>query len=101
MSLQTCPHCKQPAFSWRQKYMAAKWVLLTCPLCGGRSCSNPFLLAFFTMLYVWDVMLFGYLTYLTHILWYPLVLVVGWLILDYFSLFLPLSAMKPKSEASQ
>jgi len=71
---------------------------VTCSHCGGISCSNPFLLAFYTMLYVWDVMLFGYLTYLTHIVWYAAVMTVGWLILDYFSLFLPLSAMKRKTE---
>ena len=101
MSLQPCPHCKQPAFGWRDKYLSAKWLLLTCPHCGGTSCSYPFLLAFYTMLYVWDVLLFGFLTYLTHIVWYALVMVVGWLLLDYFSLFLPLSPIKRKTQSTQ
>lgn len=48
------------------------------------------------MLYVWDVMLFGYLTYLTGNLWYLLALIVIWIILDIFSIYLPLSALKAK-----
>ena len=50
------------------------------------------------MLYVWDLMLFGFLAYLDQNLWYLLVMVVVWIILDYFSLYLPLSAMKSKSK---
>ena len=50
------------------------------------------------MLYVWDVLLFGYLAYFDKNPWYILALVIGWLILDYFSFFLPLSAMKRKVE---
>lgn len=46
------------------------------------------------MLYVWDVMLFGYLFYLTGNWWYMLTLIIGWIILDIFSVYLPLSAMK-------
>lgn len=96
MATQPCPHCKEPAFTWWQKYIAAKWLLLHCTLCGGRSCSNPYILVIYTMLYVWDVMLFGFLAYLDRNLWYLLALVVGWIILDYFSLFFPLSALKSK-----
>ena len=44
-------------------------------------------------LYMWDVVLFGYLAYLDS-LWYLLAGLVGWLILDYFSLYIPLSAMR-------
>jgi hypothetical protein len=49
------------------------------------------------MLYVWDVMLFGYLFYLTRNWWYALTLAVGWIILDIFSVYLPVCAMKPKA----
>ncbi|MBN4079408.1 hypothetical protein JYT26_02080 [Beggiatoa alba] len=44
-------------------------------------------------LYTWDVVLFGYLAYIDS-LWYLLVLLVGWLILDYFSVYIPLSALR-------
>ena len=91
-----CPHCKEPAISWWDKYKAAKWSLITCSKCHGVSCSYPYLLVFYTMLYVWDVLLFGVLAYIQSA-WYLLVLVVLWVILDYFSLYLPLSAMKRKN----
>jgi len=96
MALLPCPHCKTPSISWWQKYLAAKWTLIHCKQCAGRACSLPYLLAFYTMLYVWDVMLFGYLTYLTGNLWYLLALIVIWIILDIFSIYLPLSALKAK-----
>ena len=53
------------------------------------------------MLYVWDVMLFGFLAYLDHNLWYLLALVIGWVILDYFSLYFPLSALKSKAATTK
>jgi hypothetical protein len=101
MGSQICPHCKQSTFGYWHKYLAAKWKLLTCPSCERVSCSFPFPLVFYTMLYVWDVLLFGYLTYFTGNTWYILALIVGWLILDYFSLFLPLSPLKRKGEQPQ
>ncbi|MEJ2181513.1 MAG: hypothetical protein P8Y28_14035 [Gammaproteobacteria bacterium] len=97
MSLQPCPHCKQETISWWQKYKAAKWALVYCNNCGKRSCSQPFILVFYTLLYTWDLMLFGYLFYLTNNWWYLLTLVIIWLILDIFSVYLPLSAMKSKT----
>jgi hypothetical protein len=100
MAAQPCPHCKQPTISWGQKYKAAKWLYVYCPKCKGKSCSHPFILVAYTMLYVWDVMLFGYLAYLDQNAWYLLVMVAGWVILDIFSLYLPLSAMKRTPETT-
>ncbi|HEY5604160.1 MAG TPA: hypothetical protein VIM41_13725 [Gammaproteobacteria bacterium] len=97
MSQLPCPHCKENGISWWQKYKAAKWAVISCSKCGKPSCSQPFILVFYTMLYVWDVMLFGYLFYLTGNGWYALALVVGWSLLDIFSIYLPVSAMRPKS----
>jgi hypothetical protein len=97
-TLLPCPHCKKPTISWWQKYKAAKWAFVYCSQCHGKSCSYPYLLVAYTMLYVWDVLLFGTLAYLDHNPWYLLVMVVFWLILDYFSLYLPLSAMKRGQE---
>ena len=91
-----CPHCKEATISWWQKYKAAKWAMLKCAKCHGRSCSHPFVLVAYTMLYVWDVMLFGYLFYLTKEIAYLITLIVLWIILDIFSLYLPLSALKSK-----
>ena len=100
MASQPCPHCKQATISWWQKYIAAKWVLIKCSACAGTACSNPYILVFYTMLYVWDVLLFGYVAYFKSDMTFILIMIVGWLILDYFSLFLPLSAMKRSAQPS-
>ena len=99
MSYLTCPHCKEQTISWWQKYKAAKWGLVYCAKCGKRSCSHPFILVAYTLAYTWDVMLFGYLYFLTKNVWYLVTLIVVWIILDIFSVYLPLSAMKSKSAA--
>ncbi|MCG6968838.1 MAG: hypothetical protein PVF34_03125 [Gammaproteobacteria bacterium] len=98
MSALPCPHCKKPTISWWQKYKAAKWALIYCRECHGKSCSYPYVLVAYTMLYVWDLMLFGALAYLDQNAWYILVMVVFWVILDIFSVYLPLSPMKSKSK---
>lgn len=90
-----CPHCYQKAFSWWDKYKTGKWALLHCSQCGGRVCAQPIVLSVLAFLYVWDVMLFGYLAYLDA-WWYLLVMTVIWLILDYFSFYIPLSALREK-----
>jgi hypothetical protein len=95
MASVPCPHCKQKTFTWWDKYRAGKWALLRCGQCGGRACAQPIVLAAIYFLYVWDVMLFGYLAYLDS-LWYLLAMVVGWLILDYFTWYIPLSALRMK-----
>ena len=100
MSQLPCPHCKENGITWWQKYKAAKWALIYCSLCGGKSCSHPFPLVFYTMLYVWDLMLFGYLFYVTHSPAYLITLIVVWALLDAFSVYLPLAAMKSKTAAS-
>lgn len=95
MATIPCPHCQEKTFSWWDKYLAGKWKLLHCPQCGGRVCAQPIVLAVLYFLYVWDVMLFGFLAYLDS-LWYLLVMVVGWLILDYFSVYVPLSPLRKR-----
>lgn len=70
--------------------------MLTCINCSGRVCGQPIVLAVLSFLYVWDLMLFGYLAYLDS-LWYLLVMVVVWLVLDYFSFYIPLAALRTKS----
>lgn len=93
-----CPHCEQKTFSWWDKYLLGKWALLSCRECGGRVSAQPIVLAALYFLYVWDVVLFGYLAYLDS-LWYLLVMVVGFLILDYFSVYVPLSPLRAKGAA--
>jgi hypothetical protein len=91
-----CPHCKNPTISIGKKYLAGKWLDVYCDECGGRSCSQPIILAVFYFLYVWDVMLFGYVAILKQSWFYLMVLIVGWIILDLFNFSVPLVAMKKK-----
>ena len=95
MSALPCPHCGQKTFSWWDKYRAGKWAMLHCPSCGGRVCAQPIVLAVMYFFYVWDVVLFAFLAYLDT-LWYLVVMLVAWLILDYFSLYVPLTALRAK-----
>lgn len=90
-----CPHCGEKSFSWWDKYRTGKWALLHCTTCDGRVCAQPFVLAALYFFYVWDVVLFGYLAYLDS-LWYLLVMLVGWLILDFFSVYIPLTALRAR-----
>lgn len=94
-----CPHCNAKTFSWWDKYRTGKWAILHCRECGGRVCAQPLVLAALYFFYVWDVVLFGYLAYLDS-LWYLAVMVAGWLILDYFSVYVPLTALRAKSSSA-
>jgi len=101
MASISCPHCGEKTFSWWDKYLTGKWGLLHCRQCRGRVCAQPIVLALLYFLYVWDVVLFGFLAYLDS-LWYLLVMAAGWLILDYFSIYVPLTALRAKpSHADQ
>lgn len=94
-----CPHCKQPAFTRWDKYLAAKWKILTCPHCERRVVSQPVVLACFYLLYLADVIDLSLIAYLAHNLWYVVAMVVVWVILDLFSLYLPLAALRAASAA--
>lgn len=75
-------------------------MVLKCHECGGRVCAQPFVLAALYFLYVWDVVLFGYLAYLDSN-WYLAVMLAGWLILDYFAIYIPLTPLQAKPESSK
>ncbi len=99
MPMFECPHCNQSTVTLKQKLLAGKWVDIICLVCGGRSCVYPALLAVLYFFYTWDVMLFGYLTVHEMSVLYLGVMMGGWLLLELFSLSLPLVRMKPKSPA--
>jgi hypothetical protein len=99
MASIACPHCGEKTFSWWDKYLSGKWAMLHCSQCGGRVCAQPIVLTLMYFFYVWDVVLFGYLAYLDSLV-YLLVMVVIWLILDYFSLYVPLTALRKKAAHS-
>jgi hypothetical protein len=89
-----CPGCKTPAFTNKDKYLAAKWKVLVCPHCGKRVISQPLLLAGYYLLYLADIIDFSFLAYMTGNLYYLVAMVVVWGLLDLFSIYLPLAAMR-------
>lgn len=99
MASINCPHCGAKTFSWWDKYLTGKWAILNCKECGGRVCAQPLIMAALYFLYMWDVVLFGYLAYLDS-LWYLAVMLGGWLILDYFSIYVPLAALRAKTSST-
>ncbi len=99
MPMFECPHCNQPSLTLKQKLLTGKWADVICPRCGGRSCAYPILMAVLYFCYTWDVMLFGYLTVHETSVVYLCVMLGGWVLLELFSLSLPLARMKPKLPA--
>jgi len=95
-----CPHCEADTISWKDKYKAAKWMIIYCPKCKGKICSNPYVLVFYTILYFWSVVFFGYVGILESSLIYAALTVISMIILDFFSLYLPLSALRGKKEST-
>lgn len=89
-----CPHCEEKSISFVAKYLSGKWRIMHCPACGGRSTTQPILLLMLYFFYIWDVVLFGYLFWVTSDYSYLLMLVAGWLVLDLFSLLIPSARMK-------
>ncbi|MDR2876506.1 MAG: hypothetical protein LBV36_00475 [Chromatiales bacterium] len=96
MSQFNCPHCKQPAFSKWDKYLAAKWKILICPRCERRATSQPLLLAGYYLLYLANVIDLSFLAYLTSNMYWLIAMVVIWIALDAFSVYLPLAAMRDR-----
>lgn len=94
-----CPHCQQSSITFKQMWLAGKWVDVICANCGGRSCVYPALLVVIYFFYTWDVVLFGYLTVYNESVLYLGIMFGGWVVLELFSLTLPLVRMKSKSPA--
>jgi len=95
MEAHKCPHCERNSLSWWEKYKAAKWLILFCPECGGRFCSNPYILVFYSTTYVWLALWFLFWAIHYNNWLYLLWIALGWVILDGFALYLPLCKMIP------
>ena len=89
-----CPHCNKLTISLKQKYLAGKWFNIHCDACLGRSCAQPIILALMSFLYVWNVFYFSVVAYLERSWYFVGILIVLWLILDYFCHYIPLQRMK-------
>lgn len=101
MPLLECSKCEQKGIALKDKYLAGVWRSFSCHACGRRLCENPYILAFFWLLYFWDVAWFlglGYHDYLENgqfDFMYIVYMVVGWLVLDIIRiLMVPTSVLR-------
>jgi hypothetical protein len=96
MEKQLCPHCNQATIKFGQKIKAGKWQDIYCDECGGRSCTQPIVLAIMYFLYVWDITFFTFMAVYEESFVYVGVMVVLALLLEFFIYYIPLSRMKKR-----
>jgi len=101
MASYTCPHCNKPSISLKQKYLAGKWGVITCRACSGKSAMFPIGLALMSGLYLWDIFYFSVVAIGNKSLIFIGIMIVIWLILDLFTLTIPLVAMKKKPQEAK
>ena len=102
-----CPACQQESISYTQKFLLGKWATTHCAACGARLCAHPVVLAILYFLYIWDVMLFGYLGFVEYQLNHPtlsiiyaIALVLGWAFLEFLTAWVPMAKMKARPVTS-
>lgn len=100
MEAAHCPHCNEPTISGKQRWVASKWKDIYCSDCGGRIAINPILLAIMYFVLVWDIFFFGFMALYEKSIIYFTVMLVGWAILEFFELYLPLVRLRPKQTQS-
>lgn len=96
MSKIECPRCKEETITIKQKVIANKWVDIYCSNCGGRYCANPILLALMSFVLTWVIIYFGFLAITQESVVFGTLFVVGWIIVEVFMYYIPLTGLKPK-----
>ena len=89
-----CPQCSEKTITLKQKLKAGKWATIHCPDCGARMCSNPIVLALMYFVLTWIILFFGYLAFHESNATYAVIMVVGWLIMEFFMYYIPLNRMR-------
>ena len=98
MSHFVCPRCGEKTISLKDKFRAGKWLKIKCSNCGGDLCAQPLVLAVLYFALTWDIVLFGFLTIYDKNWVYGLTMIIGWLIIEYFISYVPLSKLKSVSK---
>jgi len=93
-----CPRCKQETISLVQKILTNKWIDAHCPNCNARLCADPIILALLSFILTWNIIYFGYLTVNQESWTFATLFVLGWIIIEVFMYYIPLCALKPKTE---
>lgn len=96
-----CPHCSKQTITPGLKFRAGKWSTISCPDCNGRMCSNPTVLALIYFILTWVILFFGYLAIRESSMSYAIMMIAGWVIVEFFIFYVPLSRMRSLQPASQ
>ncbi|MEK6749571.1 MAG: hypothetical protein AABY83_10240 [Pseudomonadota bacterium] len=101
MSSFSCPHCQAQTLGLKAKLVASLWGVVRCPQCGKPSCAQPLVLGALYFLLVWDILLFGYVSFVNYQtqdtfsgMLYLIVMLTVIVILKFFAVYVPLVAMR-------
>ena len=89
-----CPQCSEQTITPKQKLIAGKFKTIFCPSCGGRMCAHPIVLALLHFVLTWNFLFFGYLAIKESDMSYAVMMIAGWVILEFFIYYIPLSRMR-------
>ena len=98
MSNIECPNCKQETITVKQKLLAGKWRDIYCSNCGSRFCAQPVVMALMYFAVTWDILFFGFMAIYESSIAYAVAMVIGWLILEFFIYYIPLTKLRPKEQ---
>ncbi len=104
----TCPSCDHESFSLKDKYTMGYWMIRKCSHCQSIVAANPIILGVLTFAYLWNVLMFGALTFFDRDLdvnwwdnivngaWhYILIMIILWAILDFINIkYVPLMIVR-------
>lgn len=97
MSNTQCPHCGKETLTTLQRFKASHWANVTCSACSGRAGMQPILLAVLYFAHTWNVFFFGFMAIYDKSAYYFATMVIGWLLLEFFALYIPFVRLRPKS----
>jgi len=101
MSRIECPACNKETITFKQKLLAGKWVDIYCSNCGARFCDLPIALALMHFAITWDILFFGYMAVRESSIAYAIAMIVGWLLLEFFIYYLPLTRLRLKQPPAE
>lgn len=91
-----CPRCGELTITPKDRIKTGKWLNTNCSNCGSRLCANPVVLALLYFVLLWDIFFFGFMAYHEKSWIWASVMLAGWLIMEFFIYYTPLSILKSK-----
>lgn len=101
MSNVECPRCGKETITLKQRFLAGKWFDIYCSECGVRMCAQPIVLALMYFTLTWDILFFGFMAVYESSWAYGITGLIGWAILEFFILYMPLSKLRPIKQKDQ